>query len=122
MLEGYEALMPGSMERVFRMAEGHMEWAIESERRQLEADIAHREQVLDAQKQSRKMNTVSDLVGQVLGFAVAAGCVGGAIYCGMIGQPVVGVALVSVPVIGIIQAVRGMASKPKTPDSQKPSK
>jgi hypothetical protein len=105
------------MERVFQMAEKRAEWQMTAERKQLEADIAHREAVVSAQVAAHRQSAISDLVGQVLGFSVAAACVGGAIYAGVVAdKPIVAAILLGVPVAGIIQAVRGMTAKAtKTP-------
>lgn len=85
------------------------ETRIERERLQLAADIEHHNALTELHKNAHRGTFLSDYLGQVMGFIVAMACVAGAIYAGaFLDRPWVAAILVSVPTIGIINAVRGM--------------
>ena len=93
----YENLLPGAAERTT------MEQAT------LVSDQKHRDMVTVGQVTNAKSIFRSDLVGQILGGMVALGCVAGATFSMYMGaHPTVTIAFVSLPVIGIIKAVRSM--------------
>ncbi len=49
-----------------------------------------------------------------MGFTIAIACVFGSMYAGLVAdKPIVAAILLGVPIIGIIQAVRGMMTKEK---------
>ena len=50
-----------------------------------------------------------------MGFTIAIACVFGSMYAGLVAdKPIVAAILLGVPIIGIIQAVRGMMTKEKS--------
>lgn len=111
-LAEYDALLPGAAERILRMAEKQQVSRIDNEQRQLEADIRHRDEVLAAQKAATQGTLISDYIGQGFGFLLAAGCVAGAAYAGLVqGNGWVAAVFISLPAVGIIRAVRGMNDK-----------
>lgn len=94
------------------MAEKQLSHRVTSEQKQLDSDIRHREDIVALQRAGQQAAFRSDLVGQVMGFSVAIVCVCGAMYAGLVvDKPIVAAILLGVPIIGIIQAVRGMKSK-----------
>jgi len=114
MLADYERLHPGSAERIFRMAEKDQDNRLGLENLQLSADISHREAVLTLQTSSHRGSFISDYIGQTMGFIVAMTCVLGAIYAGVVvDRPWIAAILLSVPAVGIVNAVRGMRTKEK---------
>ena len=103
------------------MAEKEQESRIERERLQLAADIEHRNALTELQKNAHRGTFLSDYLGQVMGFIVAMACVAGAIYAGaFLDRPWVAAILVSVPTIGIINAVRGMNGNGKVRQQPRP--
>ena len=114
-LADYEHFLPGSAERIFKMAEAQLAHRLRMEESQMQADIAHREDLVVLQQSGQKAAFRSDLVGRIMGFAIAIVCVCGAIYAGLVAdKPIVAGILLGVPIIGIVQAVRGMMTKDKS--------
>lgn len=112
-LEGYERILPGSAERVIAMAEQQAQHRRDLERRQLEADIAHREHIVNMQRAEHKSIFQNNLIGQICGFMIAAACVAGAIYSALLLQnPILTAIFLGLPVIGMIKALRGNADTP----------
>lgn len=73
----------------------------------MEADHRHRNEVIAAQQKNAKSVFRSDMAGQLLGGAIALGCVAGAIVSVLYNaHPTVTIAFVSLPVVGIIKAAR----------------
>lgn len=114
-LVGYENLLPGAAERIFNMAELEQRHRTTMERSTLVSDQEHRDAVLAAQIVNAKGIFFSDMVGQLLGGAVALGCVAGAIFnVYRNGEWYVTAAFVGLPVIGIVKAVRNLKSTKST--------
>lgn len=103
-LQRYEALTPGTAERIIRMAEdesGH--------RRRIEdrANVANVEaqaaQLAIADYQSRAVFR-SDMLGQVAGLLVSLACIAGAVYLALSGREWVAGVLAAIPTAAVIQA------------------
>lgn len=106
-LARYDQLLPGTAERIIAMAELEQNHRVSMERDAMEADHIHRNEVMTAQQKNARSVFRSDMVGQLLGGAIALGCVAGAIVSVLQGaHPTVAIAFVSLPVVGIIKAVR----------------
>ena len=110
-LVGYENVLPGAAERLFSMAELEQRHRTMMEQATLVSDQQHRDAVLAAQSANARGIFASDMIGQFLGGAVALGCVAGAIFnvYGH-GEWYVTIAFVSLPVAGIVKAVRNLKS------------
>lgn len=113
-LAGFERLVPGSAQELMAMAK------LESEhRRKLEADtnaanIAAQKQQLATNHYQTTAVFRSDLVGQVCGVLVAAGCIGGAVFLALNDREIAAVALAAIPTAAVVQAFfskRPQASK-----------
>lgn len=116
-LAGYEQILPGAAERILAMAERQQENRLSLESQQLQADIDHRDEMARIQRRVHTGAFISDYIGQALGFIVAMACVGCAAYAGIWKNNwVVAGLFLSLPVVGIIQAVRGMKAKEKKAD------
>lgn len=114
-LARYEQLLPGAAERIIAMAELEQKHRVTMERDAMDSDHQHRNEVIAAQRENARSVFRSDMAGQVLGASIALGCVGGAIYSVYAGaNPWVPIAFVSIPVAGIIKAVRAFVT-PKKP-------
>lgn len=106
-LADYEALFPGTANRIFSMAEADQRHRIESERSELQSNIDHRASLQALQESNSRNVFRSDMAGQILGGSVALSALGAAIYSVTAGSPWgVTVAFVSLPVAAIIKAIR----------------
>lgn len=100
------------------MAEAQLSHRLQLEESELQADIKHREDLVTLQRAGQRATFRSDLVGQAMGFTIALTCIGGSMYAGLVAdKPIVAAILLGVPIIGIIQAVRGMMAK-ETPNKK----
>ena len=112
----YNHLIPGAADRIIAMAERELAHRTNIDDLSTRADIRHRDELVLAQRDTARGVFRSDLLGQVLGAAVALSCVAGAVYTALSGaNPWVSIALVSLPVASIIKAVRSMSSGKKQP-------
>ena len=115
----YEQTLPGAAERIMAMTEANGEHRREMERRQLEADISHRDQVYETQRLSIQGSLRSDLAGQVIGGIIAIGCVIGAVLTGLqTGNWLIVAAFLCLPVVGMIKAIRGMLDSGSNEDKK----
>lgn len=112
LLGQYNAIIPDAAERILAMAERENRHRHEQESQALQANIAAQQKQLEIAEQQTKATFRSDTYGQLLGFAVSAGCVGGCIYLALNGQPVVAGLLAGLPLAGIIRALK---DRPKPP-------
>ena len=118
-LEGYERVVPGAAERILRMAEQEAlhRQALEVEAMRANAGAGQRQ--LDLAQAQLKAVYASDKLGQWLGFAVSMACLAGGIYLGATGQPWLGGVLVTLPIAGVIRALREQGPRPaKSEDAQ----
>lgn len=119
---GYERVVPGAGDRILTMAERQQDGRLEHNRAQAEKDNQHREQVLQAQERAHKRVIVSDYLGQVFGFVLALVSLCFGAYAGIEKENwIVAGLFLSLPVVGMIKAVRGMKdsaaiNSPKTPE------
>lgn len=106
----FERLVPGAAREMFdwARADGEHTRAMEAATNAANID-AQRKQIALAEYQARSVFR-SDLVGQVCGLVVSMGCVAGAVYLAVNGQPWVAVALAGIPTAAVIQAF--MAKRP----------
>lgn len=117
LLRGFDDLIPGTAARLIQWAEDE-----QGHRRHLESEAqsaniaAQQRQLAIAEYQSRAVFR-SDLVGQVLGFAVCAACVVGAVWLAMQGQPGVAIALTVIPTGAVVLAFRNNLFTKKPPSS-----
>jgi uncharacterized membrane protein len=110
----YDQLTPGAADRIIAMAEREQAHRMNIEDMSTRADIRHRDEVVAAQRENAKGVFRSDLAGQFLGWTIGLICVGGAIYTATLGvTPAIPIALVGLPVVSIIKAIRnGSNGKP----------
>lgn len=112
----YDQLIPGAADRIIGMAERDQAFRMNQDDMITRADIRHRDDLVASQRSTARGVFQSDLLGQILGAAVALSCVGGAVYTALSGaSPWVSIALVSLPVASIIKAVRSMGGNKKAP-------
>jgi len=105
-MERYEGVLSGAAERIFRKFEEQASHRMEIEKAALNADIQAQQTHLLIVANRENSAARSDLFGQTLGALIALGAIGGAIYLGFAGQTGAAVALCSIPLVSIIQAMR----------------
>ena len=105
-MERYEAVLSGAAERIFRKFEEQASHRMEIEKVALNADIQAQQTHLHIVARRENAVSRSDLFGQTLGALVALGAIVGAIFLGFSGQTGAAVALCSIPLASIIQAMR----------------
>ena len=114
-LRQYDQLSPGAADRIIAMAEGEADHRRQMERRQLESDIAHRQSLTEIEDSRISGVFSSDKTGQFLGAAISAIALIAAAATAYAGLAygvnsrwfwAIPVALVSLPVLGMVQAIR----------------
>lgn len=117
----YDQLLPGTADRIVAMAEREQAHRMNQEDLRTRADIKHREDVLIAQKAQARGVFTSDLFGQSAGLLIGATCVVGAIYLALQPSvhPTIPIALVSLPIASIINAIRQKKAE-KNPPGRRP--
>ena len=102
----YERIVPGSADRLISMAEEESKHRHKLESESLSADISARNRQLDIADQQCKAVFKSDALGQYLGLFVSVASIAGCVFLALRGQPIVAAALVSLPLVGIVRALR----------------
>lgn len=116
MLDGYERVVQGAAERIIRMAELEQLHRQQLENKAIDSDVSVKNSFQITESFRIKGIFSSDLRGQYLGAIVSVISVGGAIYTASHGAPwQVSVALVSLPVLGMIKAIRSSQEKQPLP-------
>lgn len=105
-LSGFERVAPGAAERIITMAEREQSHRMDVELMAQRADIRHRDTLTDGQQSNARAVFRSDIMGQLLGFAVCIACVAGVVWLGLNGQTGAAVALTVIPTAAVIQALR----------------
>ncbi|MDP1633348.1 MAG: DUF2335 domain-containing protein [Gallionellaceae bacterium] len=104
-LQRYDELLPGAAERIIAMAEMEQRHRHEQEKKAIASELATRE-TLQTTEMSRIDGVMrSDKRGQYLGAFVSILAISGAIYIAE-SQPWVAGALVGLPILGIVKALR----------------
>lgn len=102
---GYERTLTGAADRILTMAERQSEHRQQIELETLHADNAARDRQITVEDSRIRGTLLNERIGQILGFAIAAGCLGGAVW-GMIhgSSPVVIGLFLGLPIAGVIKA------------------
>lgn len=104
-LQRYNELLPGAAERIVAMAEIEQRHRHEQESKAISSELVTREILQGTEKVRIEGVMRSDKRGQYLGAAVSILAISGAIYTAPT-QPYVAVALISLPILGIVKALR----------------
>lgn len=100
-------MLPGLADRIVAMAERDQAHEINVRDMAFRADIRHRDETLEAQRDQQRGVFISDALGQVCGAVIAGGAVFGAVYAAVNGAHwTVSVALVGLPIAAIVKALR----------------
>lgn len=112
-LQRYNELLPGAAERIIKMAEAEQQHRHEQERRAIASELAVREVLQTTEKTRIDGVFSSDKRGQYLGAAVSLLAIAGAIYTAQ-SVPYVAIALIGLPILGIVKALRNAPSQHPT--------
>lgn len=117
-LRDYDDLIPGAAARIIEMAEHQARHRQNLELVELQANIDARDRQITVEHGRIQGIIWNERIGQLLGAAVAIGCLGGALYCAVMDRsPIAIAAFLSVPVGGIITALQRASSKAKQKDN-----
>lgn len=105
-LHHYEAVIPGAADRILRMTEAESQHRQRQEEASIQANIASQQRQISLVEFQARALSRSDLLGQLLGFAVSIASLSGCVYLAYLGQPWVASALVGLPLAGVIRALR----------------
>lgn len=102
---GYERVLTGASDRILTMAERQAEHRQQIELETLRADNAARDRQITVEDSRIRGTLLNERIGQILGFAIAAGCLGGAIWGIVHGSsPVVIGLFLGLPIASVIKA------------------
>ena len=114
-LHAYNQLVPGAAERIIAMAEREQATRHNSDDLAQRADIRHRDELVKSQQANARGVFRSDLLGQTLGFLLAAACVACAAYTALNGaHPSVPIAFLAFPLASVIKALRSRKDNGKS--------
>ena len=109
-LERFEALVPGTAQRMFQQAADESAHRRQQEDKINNGNIAAQAKQLQLSQEQTKSVFRSDLVGQIAGVVVAIASIGGAVYLALNDKQAVAAALSAIPTAAVIQAF--FAKKP----------
>jgi uncharacterized membrane protein len=106
-LKQYDDFLPGSADRLIKLAELEAQHRRAQENAATTANIAAQQKQLALADYQTRTVFKSDALGQALGFVVSMTCVLGSVYLAIAGQVWIAAALAGLPLVGIIRALRG---------------
>jgi uncharacterized membrane protein len=106
----FDRLVPGAAREMFDWARADSEHRRAMEAASNAANISTQSKQLALAQYQAESVFRSDLIGQICGLIVSVGCVAGAVYLAVNGQPWVAAALAGIPTAAVIQAF--MAKRP----------
>ena len=113
-LRKYNDIVPDAALRILGMAEEESKHRHAIERLATEANVASQEKQIEIAIIQTNKTYRSDMLGQVFGVMVSLFSIGGSIYLAINNQSWVAVALVGLPLAGVIRSLRGNPSKTMT--------
>lgn len=115
-MERYDALVPGTAQRLFKLAEDESLHRRAIEAQTNAANIAAQEKQLSIVEYQSRAAFRSDSIGQGAGVLVSLSCVAGAVYLAVNGHEWVAGGLAAIPTAAVIQAF--FAKRPTLPQSR----
>lgn len=103
-LRGLDEVVPGTAERLIRLAEEESNHRRELEIKANDANISAQQYQLQITEQQTQAVFRSDLVGQIAGLIVCLACIGGAIYLGINEHDELAGVLALIPTAALIRA------------------
>ncbi len=114
-LAQYEALFPGTADRIIRMAELEGDHRRQQDALVVQSNIEGQSRQIDIATMQTRMSFRSDAIGQFLGGLVSLASLAGCVYLAVHGHEWVAGSMLALPLAGIIRALRernGGASAP----------
>lgn len=108
LLEHYDKIIPGAAERILAMAESETAHRHQQETLAIEANIAVQQHQIRTESHQTQLVFRSDIAGQILGFSLSLASIAGCIWLALADQNAAAIALVTLPLAGIIRALRTM--------------
>lgn len=106
LLEHYDKIIPGAAERILAMAESETAHRHQQEARAIEANIAVQQHQIRTESRQTQLVFRSDITGQLLGFVLSLASIAGCVWLALADQTTAAIALVALPLAGIIRALR----------------
>jgi uncharacterized membrane protein len=106
LLEHYDKIIPGAAERILAMAESETVHRHQQETLAIEANIAVQQHQIRTESRQTQLVFRSDIVGQILGFSLSLASIAGCIWLALADQNAAAIALITLPLAGIIRALR----------------
>lgn len=116
-MERYEALVPGTAQRLFKLAEDESLHRRTMESQANTANIFAQEKQLSIADYQSRATFKSDSIGQIAGILVSLSCVAGAVFLAMNNHEWVAGGLAAIPTAAVIQAF--FAKRPHHPQQSK---
>lgn len=114
LLDGYEKVVPGAAERIIQLAEKEQEHRQALEKAAIQSDVDVKASFQTSEKFRLESIFKSDRRGQYLGAFVSTIALAGAIACALNGVSwQVSIALVGLPVLGMVNALTSTLSRSK---------
>lgn len=117
-LHKFDQLVPGTAERLIKLAEDESNHRRQMEKQAMDANIAAQQGQLRIGEYQSKAVFRSDTIGQVAGLLVSITCVAGAIYLGANSHEITAGVLAAIPTAAVIRAF----FVPKLSDQSQPQK
>lgn len=103
-LRGFEELVPGSADRLLRLAEHESAHRHDLEARALQANIDAQRRQLDIAEQQARSLSLNDTIGQVAGVLIAIACLVAAYFLAISDHGAVATAILAIPTAATIRA------------------
>lgn len=115
-LRQFDELVPGTAERLIKLAEEESHHRRELERLAQEANVSAQQRQLGIGEYQSRAVFRSDIMGQVAGLIVCLACVAGAVFVGEQGHEWTAAALAAIPTAAVVRAfvLQRKATPPKT--------
>lgn len=103
-LRQFDALVPGTAERLITLAEEESRHRRALENRAQEANVAAQQRQIGIGEYQSHAVFRSDIVGQAFGLTVCLACIAGAVFVGLQGHEWTAAALAAIPTAAVIRA------------------
>ncbi len=118
-LQGFEQLVPGTAERLIKLAEDESHHRRSLEQQAMDANVSAQQAQSRIGEYQSKAVFRSDTIGQIAGLVVSLACIAGAVYLAVNGHEWTAAALAALPTAAVIRAFfvpkLGDQAKPQAP-------
>lgn len=103
-LRGFDSLVPGTAEKLIKMAEEETMHRRKLEVITMDANVALQRQQIQIEVQRSKDVFRSDIIGQIAGFAVCISCIAASVYLGINNHDILAGSIAVIPTAALIKA------------------